>query len=81
MTKWCYGGQHMAPLTSFRQVNGKPFRDCQTCEARKREPWSSPVNSIPVERPKVRRKYPDFSGVDIDAIHYKLGAVRKKVAA
>lgn len=76
--RWCPNGQHWSPLTNFRElrrynsISGvrKRARDCMECErnARIRANARAPV-------PKME----PMRGVDIDAIHFKLGAVKSGV--
>lgn len=65
--RWCPTGQHWKPIDRFRtSPNGRPARDCNDCEAARRT------------RTHAQPDGPRMDGVDIDAIHYKLGAVRKR---
>ncbi len=64
--RWCQTGQHWKPVAHFRtSTNGRPARDCHDCEIAK------------LARPNARPEPPRLDSVDIDAIHYKLGAIRK----
>lgn len=69
-TRFCPYGQHWLPPDRFRVSDGGMARDCKACEATRRR-----MNL----HPELRRnaEAARFPGVDIDAIHFKLGAVRK----
>jgi len=59
--RFCPSGQHYRPLDAFNlKANGSPARDCKRCQETAR-----------AHRPKDK-----FPGVDIDAIHYTLGAIK-----
>lgn len=59
-------------IESFRMfAGGKPHRDCIQCEQEKRVRANERLRVVEDRR---------FAGVDIDAIHYKLGAVKRRVA-
>lgn len=63
--RWCSRGQHHRPLEAFRQFDTpggmRLARDCKLCEEK-------------AARGRELARLP-FDGVDIDAIHFKLGAV------
>lgn len=64
--RYCAGGNHFRNVTSFRSMsNGRPARDCVDCELAKERGRKASLAAKPAR-----------DGLDIDAIHYKLGAVR-----
>lgn len=66
LPRYCPVGNHTLGGAMFRTLaNGKLNRECRNCEA------------IKQQRKRVQAiKNVPFDGVDIDAIHFKLGAVR-----
>lgn len=64
--RYCPTGNHFRPLRAFRVRGGKLARDCTGCEAARR---------VDQAKRQAAGLPPTFDGVDIDRIHYKLGAV------
>ena len=69
--RWCRGGQHFRDDIEFRTVdaNGRLSPICMLCEGKRKPPdlRFMTVGELPART----------DGVDIDAIHYARGAVRK----
>lgn len=63
--RWCPLGQHLRPLTAFRGIDTpaglRLARDCRWCEGRRAQVLKA--RALPM------------TGVDIDAVHFKRGAV------
>lgn len=77
-TRYCPTGNHMRSEVFFAgSKSGRLHRDCIDCEVARAN-----GNKTNASGRIIRAENPRFPGVDIDRIHYKLGAVRKeKVAA
>lgn len=65
--RWCPTGNHFRPLGAFRVAAGKRARDCARCEAKRAAHARRQAAELPAT----------FEGVDIDRIHYKLGAIAR----
>lgn len=66
--RWCAQGNHFTKLERFRRMsNGRPVRDCRTCEAAREKALSGReiLNHLRTD------------GVDIDAIHRNPRFARK----
>lgn len=71
--RFCPTGNHFRKLVYFNQtIAGRPHRDCKDCELAKSFGRKTALGGRIIEQ--------KMDGVDIDAIHYKLGLVRRKSA-
>lgn len=67
--RWCPTGNHFRKRVYFNVgTNGKIARDCADCESARKLGRKTAVGGRIIRQ--------ELDGVDIDAIHFKLGAIR-----
>jgi hypothetical protein len=69
MDRHCADGNHWAPIEAFGRIGNRYARDCRACLGRRSE----------AAKKIIWMRTTRFDGVDIDAIHFKLGAVKPGV--